>query len=222
MGHGASPRRVLEPQNRGPSRPAESAILPSLLQHCRDLLACSAAWFLPDIIIYSSNLCQSHSFEKHHNAFEAGTAFEAAFKVAKLQDIVACCATIPGNFAAVFLIDRVGRVRIQVVGLVLMAVLYFSGACIYWEHKTGKLFTILYGLTFFFANCGPNTTTFIVPAKLFPARSWSTCHGIAVAAGKVRVIIGAMGVIRGLEGVDQNGYQMTLSMRVMLIILGDI
>ncbi|XP_056177347.1 probable inorganic phosphate transporter 1-8 [Syzygium oleosum] len=190
------------------------------LLHGRDLLACSAAWFLLDIVFYSNNLCQSHIFGKHHNASETNTAFEAAFKVAKLQAKVACYSTIPGYFAAIFLIDRLGRVRIQVVGFVLMAILYFSSACIYWDHQTGKLFTILYGLTFFFANCGPNTTTFIVPAELFPARFRSTCHGIAGAWGKVGAMIGAVGFFVVSKDVDQDGYKMT--MRVMLIILGGI
>ncbi|KAK7244032.1 hypothetical protein RIF29_38853 [Crotalaria pallida] len=52
-------------------------------------------------------------------------------------------------------------------------------------------FVFLYGLTFFFANFGPNSTTFIVPAELFPARFRSTCHGISAAAGKSGAIIGA-------------------------------
>ncbi|KAF2319309.1 hypothetical protein GH714_014535 [Hevea brasiliensis] len=35
------------------------------------------------------------------------------------------------------------------------------------------------------------STTFIVPAELFPARFRSTCHGISAAAGKAGAIIGA-------------------------------
>ncbi|KAK6939122.1 hypothetical protein RJ641_032630 [Dillenia turbinata] len=48
------------------------------------------------------------------------------------------------------------------------------------------LFTdhVVYGLAFFFSNFGPNTTTFIVPAELFPARFLATCHGISGAVGK--------------------------------------
>lgn len=53
------------------------------------------------------------------------------------------------------------------------------------------MFIILFGLTLFFANFGPNSTTFIVPAELFPARFRSTCHGISAAAGKAGAIIGA-------------------------------
>ncbi|KAG8073476.1 hypothetical protein GUJ93_ZPchr0006g44137 [Zizania palustris] len=53
----------------------------------------------------------------------------------------------------------------------------------------------MYGFTFFFANFGPNSTTFIVPAEIYPARLRSTCHGISAAAGKAGAIIGAFGFL---------------------------
>ncbi|WCJ22046.1 Inorganic phosphate transporter 1-1 [Euphorbia peplus] len=49
----------------------------------------------------------------------------------------------------------------------------------------------LFGLALFFSNFGPNSTTFIVPAELFPARFQSTCHSISAAAGKSGSMIGA-------------------------------
>ncbi|GLJ42419.1 hypothetical protein SUGI_0878940 [Cryptomeria japonica] len=63
----------------------------------------------------------------------------------------------------------------------------------FWD-KHGSGFVVMYWLTFFFANFGPNSTTFIVPAELFPARFWSTCHGLSAAMGKLGAIIGAFGV----------------------------
>lgn len=50
---------------------------------------------------------------------------------------------------------------------------------------------MLYGLTFFFANFGPNSTTFVLPAELFPTRVRSTCHALSAAAGKAGAIVGA-------------------------------
>ncbi|KAL3565362.1 hypothetical protein D5086_033408 [Populus alba] len=67
------------------------------------------------------------------------------------------------------------------------------------------MFTVLYGLTFFFANFGPNSTTFIVPAELFPARFRSTCHGISAASEKAGAIIGAFVVQYYTQDGDSNG-----------------
>ena len=83
-----------------------------------------------------------------------------------------------------------------------------------------KGFMVLYGLAFFFANFGPNTTTFIVPAELFPARFRSTCHGISGAVGKVGAIIGSVGFLWASHKKKENGYPKGIGMEVTLIILG--
>ncbi|KAF7850951.1 hypothetical protein BT93_L4860 [Corymbia citriodora subsp. variegata] len=199
-----------------------------LRHHGRNLLACSAAWFLLDIVFYSNTLFQSKIYNKYlpdEGHIKKVTAFEAAFEVASLQAIVACYAMIPGYIAAIFLIDRIGRLRIQAVGFIFMAIVYFCIGVPYdkfWKHHINIPFMILYGLTFFFANCGPNTTTFILPAELFPARFRTTCHGIAGAAGKAGAIIGAVGFLMASQDDEQNGYEKALGMRITLIILGGI
>jgi hypothetical protein len=51
-------------------------------------------------------------------------------------------------------------------------------------------FLLLFGATYFFAEFGPNTTTFVYPAEIFPVRVRTTSHGIAAAAGKMGAFIG--------------------------------
>ena len=51
-------------------------------------------------------------------------------------------------------------------------------------------FLLLFGATYFFSEFGPNTTTFVYPAEIFPVRVRTTCHGIAAAAGKIGAFIG--------------------------------
>lgn len=46
----------------------------------------------------------------------------------------------------------------------------------------------VYGLTFFSANFGPNTTTFVYPSEVFPTAFRTTGHGIAAAAGKIGAV----------------------------------
>ncbi|KAI9217790.1 hypothetical protein BC828DRAFT_351141, partial [Blastocladiella britannica] len=54
-------------------------------------------------------------------------------------------------------------------------------------------FFVLYVAANFFFNYGPNSTTFIIPAELFPTRFRSTCHGLSAAAGKAGAIAAAFG-----------------------------
>jgi PHS family inorganic phosphate transporter-like MFS transporter len=85
------------------------------------------------------------------------------------------------------------------------------------------LFIILYALTFFFANFGPNVTTFIVPAELFPARLRSTCHGISAAAGKAGAILGAFGFLYAAqgqhEGEPEPGYSQGIGLKNTFLVL---
>jgi PHS family inorganic phosphate transporter-like MFS transporter len=85
---------------------------------------------------------------------------------------------------------------------------------------------VLYAFTFFFANFGPNSTTFILPAEIFPARLRSTCHGISAASGKAGAIIGAFGFLYAAQskvpGQQDAGYPNGLGVRTSLLLLGGI
>lgn len=53
------------------------------------------------------------------------------------------------------------------------------------------VFVVLYGLTFFFSNFGPNVTTFIISAEVFPHDVAATCFGISAACGKLGALLGS-------------------------------
>ncbi|KAK9928470.1 hypothetical protein M0R45_025603 [Rubus argutus] len=179
-----------------------------LRRHGCDLFSCATNWFLVDIVFYSSNLFQSQIYRIYIDKYKKyeTNLYQDAFHVARLQAIVTICSTIPGYWFTVFFIDRIGRRKIQMVGFFMMAIVYFSMGIPYKTHwakhtkHTDEGFMVLYGLTFFFANFGPNTTTFIVPAELFPAKFRSTCHGISGAAGKVGALIGSIGFLWAAHG----------------------
>jgi MFS transporter, PHS family, inorganic phosphate transporter len=51
-------------------------------------------------------------------------------------------------------------------------------------------FVVIYGLSFFFTEFGPNTTTFVYPSEIFPVRVRTTAHGVAAAMGKLGGFLG--------------------------------
>ncbi|BAH93489.1 probable inorganic phosphate transporter 1-10 [Oryza sativa Japonica Group] len=197
-------------------------------QHGRDLFACAAAWFLLDIPYYSSTLFQSQIYRPLFPAPGLINAFQEAFNVAKFQAVIAVASTIPGYFVAVLLIDRVGRRCLQMAGFLLMAVFLFALAGPYdgyWrDHGAHAGYIVLYSLTFFSANLGPNTTTFILPAELFPARFRSTCHGLSGAAGKLGALVGSIGFLWASQQKDgaAAGHLPGIGMMYALFVLGGI
>ncbi|CAL9240875.1 unnamed protein product [Arabidopsis halleri] len=195
--------------------------------HGRDLFAASANWFLVDVVFYTSNLLLSQIFNVSTKPPNSTNVYESAFEVSKLAAIVAACSTIPGYWFTVYFIDKIGRVKIQMMGFFLMAVVYLVAGIPYswyWSkhEKTKKGFMVLYGLIFFFSNFGPNTTTFIIPAELFPARFRSTCHGISGAAGKFGAIVGTVGFLWATKHHEEDGFPDVKRVRIAFLILGGV
>ncbi|MBA0854599.1 hypothetical protein Goshw_002288 [Gossypium schwendimanii] len=215
-----SPIRLKPPALPHPSYPLLSKRF--LRRHGVDLFCCAATWFLVDVVFYSSNLLQSqiyHRFIKDNNDVNG---YKLAFKVARFQAILAISSTIPGYWVTVYFIDRIGRVKIQMLGFLFLALVYFAIGIpykYYWSENISVGFMALYSLSFFFSNFGPNTTTFIVPAELFPARFRSTCHGIAGAVGKVGAIIGTIGFFWASRNEKDSGKPNPVRMTVALVIL---
>ncbi|KAK6939182.1 Major facilitator, sugar transporter-like [Dillenia turbinata] len=193
-----------------------------LRHHGINLCACAMSWFLVDVVYYSSNLFQSHIYKRLLPDPREVNAYQEAYEVAKLQAIIAICSTIPGYWATVFLMDHVGRVKIQALGFFFMATCLLAIGlpyATYWNTHSGFGFIFLYGLTFCFSNFGPNTTTFIVPAELFPARFRSTSHGISGAVGKVGAIVGAVGFLWASDCKgDAKEMEMTASLVTLALV----
>eukprot|EP00271_Cylindrocystis_brebissonii_P011455 TRINITY_DN2915_c0_g1_i2.p1 TRINITY_DN2915_c0_g1~~TRINITY_DN2915_c0_g1_i2.p1 ORF type:complete len:561 (+),score=81.72 TRINITY_DN2915_c0_g1_i2:305-1987(+) len=218
-------------------------------RHGLQLLGTASCWFLLDIAFYSQNLFQKDVFTAVGWLPPAKTmsAIQEVYRISRAQALIALCSTVPGYWVTVFTVDWLGRFIIQLQGFffmtLFMAILagkyhYFRGYnCTHGvadvkgsDYCEGHhvAFIILYALTFFFANFGPNTTTFIVPAELFPARLRSTCHGISAASGKLGAIIGAFGFLYLAEsssltdvyqGTPDAGYPKGAGYQVALAIL---
>ncbi|KAJ7979863.1 Phosphate transporter [Quillaja saponaria] len=175
-------------------------------RHGLHLLGTTSTWFLLDIAFYSQNLFQKDIFSAIGWIPKAKTmnAIEEVFRIGRAQTLIALCSTVPGYWFTVAFIDKIGRFAIQLMGFSFMTVFMFALAIPYhhWTLKENRIgFVVMYSLTFFFANFGPNATTFVVPAEIFPARLRSTCHGISAAAGKAGAMVGAFGFLYAEQAI---------------------
>ncbi|MBV9792579.1 MAG: MFS transporter [Actinobacteria bacterium] len=149
----------------------------------RWLIGASLAWLLFDFVYYG-NTISSRSVVKlalPHASLIGSTALTLA---------IFAVAALPGYVLAALTIDRIGRRLMQTLGFAVMAAA-FAGLWLI-PGATHRLapFLVLYGVSYFFAEFGPNTTTFVYPAEIFPIRVRATCHGIAAAAGKIGAFVG--------------------------------
>lgn len=195
------------------------------------MLGTTTTWFLLDIAYYSQNLFQKDIFSAIGwiPAAETMNSIEELYTIARAQTLIALCSLVPGYRFTVAFIDRIGRFPIQLMGFFFMTVFMFALAIPYhhWTLKPNRIgFVVLYSLTFFFSNFGPNATTFVVPAEIFPARLRSTCHGISAAAGKAGAIVGGFGFSYTAQSTNlaktDPGYPPGIGMKNSLIMLGTI
>ncbi|XP_058092360.1 low affinity inorganic phosphate transporter 4-like [Magnolia sinica] len=167
-------------------------------RHGWHLIGTMSTWFLLDIAFYSQNLTQKDIFPaigltkppKELNALEE------VFYTSRAMFVIAMFGTFPGYWFTVFFIEKIGRFIIQLIGFFMMSLfmLIMGIKYDYLKEENKRLFAVLYGLTFFFANFGPNSTTFVLPAELFPTRVRSTCHAMSAAAGKAGAMVGVFAV----------------------------
>ncbi|KAJ1423987.1 Phosphate permease [Sesbania bispinosa] len=198
-------------------------------RHGLHLVGTATTWFLLDIAFFSQNLFQKDVFSAIGwiPPAEEMNAIHEVYMIARAQTLIALCGAVPGYWFTVALIDYLGRFAIQLIGFFFMTVFMFALAISYnhWTKKDNIIgFVVIYSLTFFFSNFGPNATTFIVPAEIFPARLRSTCHGISAAAGKAGAIVGAFGFLYAAQSKDptktDKGYPTGIGIKNSLFMLG--
>ncbi len=93
-----------------------------------------------------------------------------------------------GFIVAIFIVEKVGRLKLQGLGFVGMAV----GALVFAFGFNYGVYLILGTLIFyeFFENMGPNVTTWIVPTEIFPTRLRATAQGTSSAFSRIGAVIG--------------------------------
>nr|BBH94374.1 MFS transporter [Thermogemmatispora argillosa] len=149
------------------------------------LIGTAGAWFLLDIAYYGTTI-SSPLVLKALNA-HSSLLLNMVYTL-----LIFLVAAFPGYIVAALTIDRLGRRWIQCVGFAMMALAYGLLAIFPSLTQLTGPFLLVYGVSYFFTEFGPNVTTFVYPAEIFPVMVRSTAHGIAAALGKVGAFIGAL------------------------------
>ncbi|CAG8779788.1 8538_t:CDS:2, partial [Acaulospora morrowiae] len=166
------------------------------------LLGTSVTWFALDVAFYGLGL--NNTIILQTIGYGSGTPYQTLWNVSVGNIIIALLGTVPGYWFTVFFIDSWGRIPIQIMGFVLLTILYLILGLAFTPIKntSSALFIFIFALTQFFTNFGPNATTFVIPGEVFPTRYRSTGHGISAASGKLGAIVAQVGFsqLRDLNG----------------------
>jgi len=147
------------------------------------LLGTAGTWFIFDYAYYG-------------NTISTGLIMKMIAPAAPLIQteadtlLIFALAAVPGYILAFMTIDKIGHKRLQMIGFALMGLMFLLIGVIPGIATAFVPFLILYGISYFFAEFGPNTTTFVLSAELFPVSQRTTGHGISAGVAKVGAFVG--------------------------------
>jgi MFS family permease len=147
------------------------------------LAGASLAWFLMDFAYYGNTVSSPM-------VLAALGAHDTLLHKTLVQLGIFAVFAAPGYLVAAFTIDRLGRKTIQCLGFAVMAAAFAALALIPHIENMVVPFVLIYGISFFFTEFGPNATTFVYPSEIFPVRVRTTGHGISAAMGKLGGFVG--------------------------------
>lgn len=147
------------------------------------LLGTSLSWFLLDVAFYGNSVSAVLLLKT------LNPSGDLLFSTLIPALIFLLCA-FPGYILAAYYIDHLGRKFLQSLGFVMMGIAYLIISMLHHPTEHIGLFIAIFGLSFFFVNFGPNTTTFLIPSEIFPANLRAKGHGISAAVGKLGAFVG--------------------------------
>jgi MFS family permease len=148
------------------------------------LIGTAGTWFVFDYAYYGNSV-SAPLIVKTVLGKGATTEQALAFNL-----IVFAVAAVPGYILAAAFMDRIGHKRLQMIGFPLMGLAFLLIGVIPGVTAAVVPFLLLFGISYFFAEFGPNTTTFVLAAECFPTSARTTGHGISAGVAKLGAFIG--------------------------------
>ena len=147
------------------------------------LAGTAGTWFLLDYAYYGNTIStpQILSLISPH----ASTMTKIALQLA-----IFVVAAVPGYVLAIARLDKIGHRRLQLLGFAMMALCFLIIAAVPGMTTAVVPFLLVYGVSYFFTEFGPNMTTFVMPSELYPVSMRATGHGISAGVGKLGAFIG--------------------------------
>jgi MFS transporter, PHS family, inorganic phosphate transporter len=198
--------------------PARQMSLRAFLTNRRWLImlaGTAGTWFLLDYAYYGNTIStpQILGLISPH----ASTMTKIALQLA-----IFAVAAVPGYVLAIARLDRIGHRKLQLTGFAVMAACFGVIAAVPGMTTMVAPFLLVYGVSYFFTEFGPNMTTFVMPSELYPVDMRATGHGISAGVGKLGAFIGVFlfpvlnsslglrGTLLLTAGVSVLGFALTL------------
>lgn len=163
----------------------------------RATILAAVPWFLQDLGTYGIGIFTptilatvlGHKAQHARNLADIICNDMLAAKGAAVIDVL----LLFGIVAAVLLVDRIGRIRLQIFGFIGCAVGLFLASMSIDTHGSEKMFFLFTGfmLFSFMTNIGPNAMTYLLAGEVFPTHVRGKGAGFAASAAKMGAVLTA-------------------------------
>jgi PHS family inorganic phosphate transporter-like MFS transporter len=174
------------------------------------LAGTAGTWFLLDYAYYGNTI----STPQIIGLISPGTSTATTIAI---QLGIFVVAAVPGYLLGILWLDRIGHRRLQLTGFAMMALCFAIIGLVPGLTTAVMPFLLVYGVSYFFTEFGPNMTTFVMPSEIYPVTMRATGHGISAGIGKFGAFIGVF-VFPLLK--DSLGLRGTLTLTAGVSVLG--
>jgi MFS family permease len=147
------------------------------------LAGTAGTWFLLDYAYYGNTISTPQILK-----LIAPTA--STMTTIAIQLGIFVVAAVPGYLLGIARLDRIGHRRLQLAGFAMMAVCFLLIGLVPGLTTAVVPFLLVYGVSYFFTEFGPNMTTFVMPSEIYPVTMRATGHGISAGIGKFGAFVG--------------------------------
>jgi MFS family permease len=153
----------------------------------------AGAWFLMDIASYGVGLFTPLILGAMAYSGGGMDTISADFKATE-GAVILDLFLVVGFALNIVLVEKWGRIKLQLLGFIGMAtgLIILASSTFFRIGGMNNMSLIFIGFIMFnlLMNVGPNATTFILPAELFPTEIRATGHGFSAAAAKIGAATG--------------------------------
>ena len=162
-------------------------------QYRRLILLTAVPWFLMDITTYGVGHFSPSVLADLSSGHGSGGTIAAEFASIEGASILDAFLLL-GSVLALWLVPRVGEIKMQRIGFVGMVVGMLVLVMAEGTHAKASMILVLAGFSIsnLTRNMGPNSTTFSLPALLFPSEIRATAAGFSAACAKVGATCGTL------------------------------
>ncbi|GKZ64572.1 hypothetical protein AnigIFM50267_005640 [Aspergillus niger] len=204
----------------------------------RTLAGTAMSWFFLDFGFYGISLSSPQFLAKtwgsihlsapapywETNDSPGASVYDMFFASCTHALVILNVGSFAGGLLLILVIHKLDRVALQKYSFLALSALFIALGCMLITiQKEGPVAVVLYVIGQALFNFGPNATTYIIPAEIFPTRYRATCHGLSAGAGKIGSIVVQVfsayynfGGGFGEEPVKRHGYIMIVFAGCML------